>query len=73
MTYELIDSGDQKKFERFGEYKIIRPCSQAIWKPSLNKKIWDEFDFSFSREDESLWTLKKKKPDSFKIKFFMIS
>jgi 23S rRNA (cytosine1962-C5)-methyltransferase len=68
MSYELIDSGDQKKLEKFGEYKIIRPSSVAIWRPVLSKQIWDDFDFSFSRVDQKLWTLKKKKPDNFIIK-----
>jgi 23S rRNA (cytosine1962-C5)-methyltransferase len=65
MSYELIDSGDQKKLEKFGEYKIIRPSSIAIWRPTLPQKIWDDFDFSFSRVDQKLWTLNKKKPDNF--------
>ncbi|NGX56949.1 MAG: Ribosomal RNA large subunit methyltransferase K [Candidatus Anoxychlamydiales bacterium] len=68
MNYELIDSGDQKRFERFGDYKIIRPCSIAIWKPKLKKEIWADFDFSFSRSDQNLWTLKKKKPKNFIVK-----
>ena len=31
--YELIDSGDGRKFERFGAYTLVRPCSQAMWRP----------------------------------------
>lgn len=30
--YELIDSGNFEKLERFGEYTLIRPEPQAIWK-----------------------------------------
>ena len=29
--YELIDSGDQLKLERFGEVVVIRPSAQAVW------------------------------------------
>ena len=33
--YELLDSGDGRKLERFGDYTLARPCSQALWPPSL--------------------------------------
>jgi len=33
--YELIDSGDFEKLEKFGEYILIRPEPQAIWKKTL--------------------------------------
>ena len=29
--YELLDSGDGLKFERFGPYTFIRPEVQAMW------------------------------------------
>lgn len=32
--YELIDSGDNRKLERYGEYVLIRPETQALWKPA---------------------------------------
>ncbi|HUC31538.1 MAG TPA: class I SAM-dependent methyltransferase [Candidatus Paceibacterota bacterium] len=37
--YELLDSGDNKKLERFGEFVLIRPETQAIWKP-LRPELW---------------------------------
>jgi 23S rRNA (cytosine1962-C5)-methyltransferase len=42
--YELLDSGDGKKLERFGKYIFIRPEHQAIWKPALHKSIWQSVD-----------------------------
>ena len=30
--YELIDSGDFEKLERFGRYVVRRPEPQAIWR-----------------------------------------
>jgi len=53
MKYFLIDSGNQKKFERFGDYAIVRPCSQALWKPSLPD--WDDADAYFSRIEGKGW------------------
>jgi len=37
--YELLDSGDNKKLERFGPFILIRPETQAIWKP-LHPELW---------------------------------
>ena len=33
--YELIDSGDFEKLERFGKYLTIRPEPQAVWDKNL--------------------------------------
>lgn len=37
--YELIDSGDNRKLERFGACTLIRPETQALWKPS-HPELW---------------------------------
>jgi 23S rRNA (cytosine1962-C5)-methyltransferase len=37
--YELLDSGDNKKLERFGAFVLIRPETQAVWKP-LHPELW---------------------------------
>lgn len=38
--YELIDSGNFEKLERFGEYITIRPEPQALWDKQLSEKEW---------------------------------
>jgi len=38
--YELIDSGNNEKLERFGKYVTIRPEPQALWSPILSEKEW---------------------------------
>ena len=53
--YELLDSGDGRKLERFGKYVLARPCSQALWRPSRPKAEWDRADASFAREDGNRW------------------
>ncbi len=53
MTYRLIDSGKQKKFEQFGDLKIVRPCAQALWNPQ--SMDWEDADATFSRSDGSAW------------------
>jgi 23S rRNA (cytosine1962-C5)-methyltransferase len=37
--YGLIDSGDGRKFERYGQYRFVRPEGQALWSPRLDD--WD--------------------------------
>ncbi len=62
--YSLVDSGDQQKLERFGDFLIARPCSQALWKPALPKSDWDRADAHFSRDGGNAWNLKSKLPES---------
>jgi 23S rRNA (cytosine1962-C5)-methyltransferase len=38
--YELLDSGDGKKLERFGEFTLIRPEPQAKWEAALAAHQW---------------------------------
>jgi len=40
--YELIDSGDFEKLERFGTRIVARPEPQAIWDKSLSKEEWNK-------------------------------
>ncbi|MDA1317141.1 MAG: class I SAM-dependent methyltransferase [bacterium] len=38
--YELLDSGDGYRLERYGAYRIVRPDPQALWKPHLPTSEW---------------------------------
>lgn len=53
--YELLDSGNGRKLERFGRVVLARPCSQAIWRPSLPSSAWERADASFDREQGNNW------------------
>ncbi len=53
--YELIDSGDGRKLERFGKYVLARPCSQALWRPTLSAARWAQADAAFDRLDGNRW------------------
>ena len=53
--YELLDSGDGRKLERFGRYVLARPCSQAMWRPELPEREWERADAAFDREDGNRW------------------
>ena len=61
--YELIDSGNQEKLERFGKWKVRRPEPQAIWAPSLTETEWERMtDARFVRSknnpEAGNWQLK---------------
>jgi 23S rRNA (cytosine1962-C5)-methyltransferase len=47
--YELIDTGDGRKLERFGPYRLVRPESQAIWRPALPARIWQAANATYER------------------------
>jgi 23S rRNA (cytosine1962-C5)-methyltransferase len=55
--WELIDSGDGRKLERFGEHALDRPCPQAIWPPRATAR-WQEAAAEFQRGEggQGEWT-----------------
>ncbi|MBN9302570.1 MULTISPECIES: class I SAM-dependent methyltransferase [Dysgonomonas] len=77
--YELIDSGDYEKLERFGKYIIRRPEPQAVWRKSLPDKEWeDAADATFKKEkgktsqdgnDKGVWVQKNGMPDQWFINY----
>lgn len=78
--YELIDSGEGQKLERFGKYTLIRPEPQAIWSSVLAEKEWSRladarFDreqkdkFRFSDEVMGGWTRNKGMPENWQIHY----
>jgi len=48
--YILLDSGNCRKLEQVGRFRIIRPALNAFWKPTLPQKEWDRADAVFTRE-----------------------
>lgn len=40
--YELLDSGDGEKLERFGAYTLIRPEPKALWSKSMSSREWEK-------------------------------
>ena len=39
--YELLDSGNGLKLERFGKFVLSRPEPKALWTPSMSTREWD--------------------------------
>jgi 23S rRNA (cytosine1962-C5)-methyltransferase len=65
--YELIDSGDGRKLERFGDFRLVRPCAQAIWHPRKDISQWRDADASFDRMEGNRWQLKRGLPEEWTI------
>ncbi len=72
--YELIDSGNFEKLERFGRFVTRRPEPQAIWQRSLDEKEWQRLaDASFLRdaksEERGEWRMKPGMPSRWEIDY----
>ena len=62
VDYELLDSGNRAKLERFGSYIFIRPEYQAMWRPALPPKKWESAHAVFratSEETGGKWQIQK--------------
>ena len=72
QDYELIDSGDGYKLERFGPYKLARPEPEAFWSTTLKDSVWNSADALFSVTDEKNgghWDIKEKLPQRWPIQY----
>jgi 23S rRNA (cytosine1962-C5)-methyltransferase len=49
MLYSLLDSGNKKKLELVGPYRLVRPALNAFWKPLLSISEWDKADGTYER------------------------
>jgi 23S rRNA (cytosine1962-C5)-methyltransferase len=70
--YELLDSGNGLKLERFGPYRLVRPEAEAIWKPALSKRDWDRADGVFtptSEEHGGHWEQGEKLPARWAVEY----
>jgi len=72
IDYELIDSGNLKKLERFGPYRFVRPESQAMWKPRLPDNFWKsdgEFFSVQNPEVQGRWRLSDCVPQAWELHY----
>jgi 23S rRNA (cytosine1962-C5)-methyltransferase len=67
--YELLDTGNGAKLERFGSYVLVRPETQAIWQPALPEREWLRADAVFEKQrggvgDDSAgqWNVRREVP-----------
>lgn len=64
--YELLDSGNGRKLERFGPIVLARPCAQAVWAPRKPER-WESATASFDRTDGLNWQGREELPKSWVI------
>ncbi|MBT3348752.1 hypothetical protein HN954_02230 [bacterium] len=65
FEYALIDCGDERRVEKFGEIIVDRPCPQATWR----RKIRGNSDAFFVRENpNSEWKKSKNIPETWNVK-----
>jgi 23S rRNA (cytosine1962-C5)-methyltransferase len=63
--FELLDSGNRRKLERFGTHILDRPEPKAWWRPDLGPETWEAADavcdengkWSFARAIPQEWHL----------------
>jgi len=49
--YELLDTSDGERLERWGKYTLIRPDPQVIWTDMKAHKAWKTADASYKRSE----------------------
>ena len=77
--YELLDSGNGEKLERYGSYVLRRPEPKALWTPSMSDAEWRRTAHtSFTpgagfgkagKEDSGTWNRLKKMEDQWHIRY----
>jgi len=68
--YQLLDFGDGRCLERFGEFVLDRPSPAATGVPQQNVELWDSAHASYIKRDanEGGWHSANQMPLSWKIK-----
>ena len=79
LDYELIDSGNFEKLERFGKYFLIRPEPKALWNRELPEREWLKMAHTrfaagsgfgkSGREDSGRWEQLNKMPEQWVISY----
>lgn len=67
--YELIDSGDGERLERWGKYILVRPDPQVIWKSDRRNPLWKKADGVYKRQGGGGAWVTKKFPDEWTVDY----
>lgn len=61
-TYELIDTSDSYRLERWGKFILSRPDPQVIWKDVKSSDLWKKADgvYHRSKSGGGSWDIKNK-------------
>ncbi len=70
--YDLLDSGEGQKLERFGPYVMVRPEAQATWSRSRPPSDWSSAHAVFTptgEESGGHWDVRKKIEDEWEMTY----
>ena len=69
--YELLDTGNGMRLERFGAYTLVRPDPQILWKPHLDASAWAKADavFGKDRNGKEKWVTKRAMPEKWLMQY----
>ena len=69
--YEILDMANGEKLEKWGEYKLIRPDPQIIWKEKTYPEKWSKVNARYNRSKTGggNWDFKTKLPAAWQIKY----
>lgn len=63
--YELIDSGEGEKLERFGDIVLVRPDPEVLWNKMKDERVWSAAHAHFKTgERGAKWHTKKIFPSN---------
>ncbi len=60
MEYQLLDSGNGRRLERFGKYILNRPDPEVMWSKNLSEDEWEKADAKFINDK---WITKPNFPE----------
>ena len=71
IDYELLDMADGEKLEKWGDYILIRPDPQIVWKDKTNPKLWKQAHARYVRSNTGggHWEKLRAMDDSWSIKY----
>ncbi len=69
--YELLDTSDGNRLERWGDIILLRPDPQVIWKTPKLLPEWNNYSAVYHRSSKGggAWETKKHVPESWKISY----
>ncbi|ANE47901.1 SAM-dependent methyltransferase [Paenibacillus swuensis] len=75
IDYELLDTGDGDKLERWGDIILRRPDPQIIWPISQERQHWKAADAHYHRSSSGggQWDYNKTLPERWKISYKELS
>ena len=69
--FEVLDTANGEKLERWGDIILCRPDPQVIWTASKNKQLWQSAHATYQRSSSGggKWDVKKTLPEKWTVKY----